>query len=340
MQELLIEKIRTDGDVQSRERISDDYVEELADLIKAGQKLPPVDVYNDGTDIWVSDGFHRIHAHLKANKRTIRCDVKKGTKTAAMLASCAANQSHGLRRTNADKRRSVELTLKLKPDWSDQAVANHAGVHVNTVALTRRQLPQNVGVERTGVDGKKRKIPPPPGTPKSTKDAKPQEDTLKKTPSPPSGQTGVGGGQGETPSPQPSPLKGEGEKREGKTPPPPLQPKERLDEVGKSIPDHLWPLWDRGDEIAKMASTVTRISNQIREMHDEGDLIILDGNGQAIVAALETAKQALKANIPHAVCPYCKGTLSQHCRFCKGRGIIGEFQYKHVPKELKSCMHL
>ena len=338
MQEILIEKIRTDGDVQSRERISDNYVEELADLIQDGKKMPPIEVFNDGTDIWVSDGFHRIHAHLKANKRTIRCDVKKGTKAAAMLASCAANQTHGLRRTNADKRRAMELTLKLKPDWSDQAIANHAGVHVNTVALTRRQLPQNVGVERTGVDGKKRKIPPPPGTPKPTKDAKPQEDKPNKIPPPPSGQSAVGSGQGETPSPQPSPLKGEGEKRGGNTPPPPPppQPKVRLDEVKKPIPDHLWPLWDRGDEIAKMASTVTRISNQIREMHDEGDLIILDGNGQAIVAALETAKQALKANIPHAVCPYCKGTLSQHCRFCKGRGIVGEFQYKHVPSELKS----
>jgi len=323
MQEFLIEKIRTDGDVQSRERISDDYVEELADLIQDGKKLPPIEVFNDGTNIWVSDGFHRIHAHLKANKRTIRCDVKKGTKAAAMLASCAANQTHGLRRTNADKRRAMELTLKLKPDWSDQAIANHAGVHVNTVALTRRQLPQNVGVERTGVDGKTRKIPPPPGTSKPTKDAKPQEDKPNKIPPPPSNPA-----EDVPPAPKVT------------SPPPPPQPKERLDEVGKTIPDHLWPLWDRGDEIAKMASTVTRISNQIREMHDEGDLIILDGNGQAIVAALETAKQALKANIPHAVCPYCKGTLSQHCRFCKGRGIIGEFQYKHVPKELKSCMHL
>ena len=60
------------------------------------------------------------------------------------------------------------------------------------------------------------------------------------------------------------------------------------------------------------------------------------GNGQAIVAALETAKQGLNANIPFAVCPYCKGTLSDSCRFCKGRGIVGDFAYKHVPGELKS----
>jgi hypothetical protein len=109
-----------------------------------------------------------------------------------------------------------------------------------------------------------------------------------------------------------------------------------MDEVGKPVPDHLWPLWDRGAEIAQMASTVTRMAGLIRRMHNEGDLIILDGNGQAIVAALETAKQGLNANIPFAVCPYCKGTLSDSCRFCKGRGIVGDFAYKHVPSELKS----
>ena len=85
-----------------------------------------------------------------------------------------------------------------------------------------------------------------------------------------------------------------------------------------------------------MASTVTRMAGLIRRMHNEGDLVILDGNGQAIVAALETAKQGLNANIPFAVCPYCKGTLSDSCRFCKGRGIVGDFAYKHVPSELKS----
>lgn len=77
MQEILIEKIRTDGGVQSRERISDDYVMELAELIKAGKKLPPIDVYSDGTEIWAADGFHRILAHIKVDKRTVRCNVHK-----------------------------------------------------------------------------------------------------------------------------------------------------------------------------------------------------------------------------------------------------------------------
>ena len=343
MQELLIEKIRTDGGVQSRERINDEYVAELADLIKVGKKLPPVDVYNDGTNIWMSDGFHRLHAHVKANKRTIRCDVHKGSKADAIWASCAANQSHGLRRTNADKRHSVELALKINGGMSDRAIADHVGVDHVFVAGIRRQVVTVTTCERVGKDGKTYKVPPPPGPPNPAKDVKPQEDTQRKIPPPgqlasAAGTTADMAGRKINPHPTPLPSQGEGEEREGMTPPPPpaLPPAERLDIVGKPIPDHLLPLWDRGSQIADMASSVTRMSGLIRRMHDEGDLVILDGNGQAIVAALETAKQGLKANIPFAVCPYCKGTLSDSCRFCKGRGIVGEFAYKYVPGELKS----
>jgi hypothetical protein len=75
MQELLIETIRTDGGVQSRERINEEYVAELAALIKAGKKLPPIEVYGDGDEVWAADGFHRILGHIEADKRTIRCNV-------------------------------------------------------------------------------------------------------------------------------------------------------------------------------------------------------------------------------------------------------------------------
>ena len=333
MQELLIEKIRTDGGVQSRERISDEYVMELAELIKAGKKLPPVDVYSDGTEIWAADGFHRIHAHLKANKRTVRCNVHKGTKADAMWASCAANQDHGLRRTNADKRHAVGMALKIHYGKSDRAIADHVGVSDTFVSGLRSHVPTVGTCERIGKDGKTYKVPPPPTGKERT-----QRENAAGDGGYYNGEIG-GRGQKSDPHPNPLPSQREGEKRGGKIPPQPAPaPSEtgRLDEVGKPVPDHLWPLWDRGAEIAQMASTVTRMAGLIRRMHNEGDLVILDGNGQAIVAALETAKQGLNANIPFAVCPYCKGTLSDSCRFCKGRGIVGDFAYKHVPSELKS----
>ena len=134
MQELLIEKIRTDGGEQSRERISDEYVTELAELIKAGKKLPPVDVYSDGTEIWAADGFHRILAHIKADKRTVRCNVHKGTKADAMWASCAANQEHGLRRTHGDLSHAIKMAVGLMPKLSQTAIAQHVGCDQSRVS--------------------------------------------------------------------------------------------------------------------------------------------------------------------------------------------------------------
>lgn len=320
MQELLIEKIRTDGDVQSRERISDDYVEELADLIKAGKKLPPVDVYSDGDEIWAADGFHRIHAHLKANKRTIRCDIHKGTKIDAMLASCAANQSHGLRRTNADKRRAVEMSLKLRPNWSDQAIANHAGVHVNTVAVARRQFPRNVGVERTGVDGKTRRIPPPPAGGERTQrqgdmpfdDARGRSMKIPPPPSEPAKKVPT--------APKPA------------EPPPSL----RLDGVKKQIPDHLIPLFDRGSEVQALLSQITSIKGVLKRAQEADDPLFGDCHFQAVEEALQAAYTEIKATKPFAVCPWCGGTLANDCRGCGQRGVLGEFRWNQtVPVEFK-----
>ena len=332
MQEVLITSIRTDASVQSREKISVEYVQELVEQIKAGKRLPPVDVYRDGEEIWMADGWHRLLAHQEANKRTIRAEVHKGGRKEARWHSVSANQSHGLRRTNEDKRRCVKMALEDKPEMSDQAIADHVGVSVDLARSIRRQVYVNhTPVDRVGVDGKTYRIPPPPS------------GSQRVTPPPPPGNRTI-----------PPPPKGPAPR----IPPPPMTPREiataseiqnawdkaetkpkkeeRFDENAKPIPDHLWPLWDRGEIIREMAADVTRLSNQIRKLHDEEDPVILDGDGQSIIAALETAKGALKANIPHAVCPYCHGKLSSGCRFCKGRGIIGEFKLKQVPRELRA----
>ena len=71
-----------------------------------------------------------------------------------------ANQPHGLRRTHADKRKAVTLALKLHPEMSDQAIADHCGVSRNMAFGVRRQHVKGLQVERrVGVDGKTSKVP-------------------------------------------------------------------------------------------------------------------------------------------------------------------------------------
>ncbi len=324
MQELLIEKIRTDGGVQSRERISDEYVGELAELIKTGKKLPPVDVYSDGTEIWAADGFHRILAHIKADKRTVRCNVHKGTKTDAMWASCAANQEHGLRRTNSDKRHAVEMALKIHGGKSDRAIADHVGVSDPFVSGLRRQVLTVSTCERVGRDGKTYRVPPAPTGGERTETG--GEERTKRVEI-----------EGEKrPSPPPSPLEGEGEERKRKTPPPPPPPSLRLDGVKQTIPDHLIPLFDRAGEVQALLSKISGIRGVLRTAQEDGDVLYGDVNWQSVEAALQTAYSDLKATIPHAVCPWCHGTLTDHCKGCGKRGVVGQFRWDTtVPREMK-----
>jgi len=132
--------LRIDGDTQPRVAIDQAVVQEYADAMQGGAEFPPVDVVHDGTAYWLVDGFHRFFAHKKLNRPQIRATVTTGLQAEAQWKSLAANKTHGLRRTNADKAKAVAKALKLRADVSDEAVAQHVGVHRQTVLRYRERL--------------------------------------------------------------------------------------------------------------------------------------------------------------------------------------------------------
>ena len=87
-----------------------DYAEAMLD----GATFPAIVVYHDGAAYWPADGFHRIEASKKAGKMSILAEVRQGNKPDAMLAAVGVNAIHGLRRTQADKRRSVLAMLAIQ----------------------------------------------------------------------------------------------------------------------------------------------------------------------------------------------------------------------------------
>jgi hypothetical protein len=102
-------------------------------------KFPPLVVFHDGADYWLADGFHRWHALNQAGKTSAEVDVRSGTVREAILFSLGANGAHGLRRTNADKRKAVESMLA-DPEWakwSDHKIADACGVSHPFVAAIR-----------------------------------------------------------------------------------------------------------------------------------------------------------------------------------------------------------
>lgn len=139
---LKLELIRTDGGTQTRAAISQDAVSDYADAVQAGTKLPPVTVFHDGSTYWLADGFHRYEAAKRLEAIEIDADVKQGERRDAVLYSVGANATHGLRRTNEDKRRAVALLLEDAEwsQWSDREIAKRAGVGNKFVGDTRRAI--------------------------------------------------------------------------------------------------------------------------------------------------------------------------------------------------------
>lgn len=149
--------IRTDGGTQPRAAIDTQLVETYAEDMASGAVFPPLVIFHDGVTNWLADGFHRFYAAKGCGLAEFECDVRQGTVRDAILFSVSANASHGLRRTNEDKRRAV-LTLLNDPTWalwSDREIARHCAVDGKTVSNLRprpsAELPQIARtVERGG----------------------------------------------------------------------------------------------------------------------------------------------------------------------------------------------
>ena len=108
MQSISIDDL--DFSIHARARVRNDVVGEYAARMEAGDEFPAVVVFREtrrGT-LWLADGQHRVKAARSLNRAEIEAEVRTGDRRAALLYGCGANLDHGLRRTNADKRRAVE----------------------------------------------------------------------------------------------------------------------------------------------------------------------------------------------------------------------------------------
>lgn len=140
--------IRRDGDTQPREVLNFEAIDDYSAAMLAGQKFPPVDVYYDGTDYWLADGFHRVMAALEGDVPEISATIHQGTREDAQWHSFAANKGHGLRRSNEDKARAVKAALVHARSQSlgDREIARHCGVSVPTVSGWREKLGLSVKI--------------------------------------------------------------------------------------------------------------------------------------------------------------------------------------------------
>ncbi len=144
---LPLASIRLDGGTQARVHLNQDAVDEYAEILglEDGPGLPPVDVFFDGSDYWMADGFTRYFAQQKRGEQYLDAIIHTGTQRDAILFAMGANASHGQRRTNDDKRKAVETLLNDAEwsKWSNREIARRVGVSDIFVGNVRSKLTAN-----------------------------------------------------------------------------------------------------------------------------------------------------------------------------------------------------
>ncbi len=151
IRDIPLDQIQTDGATQMRVAgIDPAVVADYADAMESGAAFPPIIVFHDGDQYWPGDGFHRIDAARRINRETIAADVREGGQRDALLLAASANAAHGLRRSQGDKRRSIETLLR-DPEWSrwsDREIGKACAVDHKTVGKVRREMTGEIPGDR------------------------------------------------------------------------------------------------------------------------------------------------------------------------------------------------
>ncbi len=155
IRELPIDDLILEPNLYLRDRLDDYTVERYAD---SWNRLPPVTVYEVDGRWLLADGWHRHAAAVMLGKRTIKAEIIKGTMAEALDFVASVNLFHGLPLSRAERRRAVEVKLRLHADWSDRRLSEELGIGRELIGKIRKALEESkqisAAVSRVGSDGK------------------------------------------------------------------------------------------------------------------------------------------------------------------------------------------
>ena len=142
--------ITIDSNLQQRVKLDNYVIDDYADIYRCaegsayseGTELPPITVWNCTEDnkVYLVDGFHRVEAAKQAGITELPFIEKSGTYREALLFSLTVNATHGLRRSNEDKRKAVMTLLEDSEwsQWSNVAIAKQCGVSESFVRKIKK----------------------------------------------------------------------------------------------------------------------------------------------------------------------------------------------------------
>ena len=150
-----VDDLVLDPNLNLRDRLDEFTVERYAE---AWERMPPVTVFQIEGRWLLADGFHRHAAAVKIGRRIMAAEVRTGTFSDALDFVAGVNLFHGLPLSRSERRRAVEVKLRLHHDWSDRRLSEELGASRDLIAKTRKmlidggQLPASSS--RIGADGK------------------------------------------------------------------------------------------------------------------------------------------------------------------------------------------
>jgi hypothetical protein len=326
---LPIDQILVAG-MQIRAQLCEEVVADYCEAMMAGAKFPALAVFHDGENYWLADGFHRIEACKRAGFGKVKAEVYQGQRIDALKHAFGANQTHGMRMSNEDKRQAVlvayenRIALGLGEVPSARAVAEVVGVSDMFVASQLQTVCSWAeATERQGSDGKTRKVPPVP-----TRDPAQHTKLGARFPIPPSR-----GGSGES---APSGNGGSGETDKGLgggelSPPSTVVPTCVNDMLGVPVPRNLAELWVRRTEVLEVVKSLQKSRLAVVKAQEAGDVLWGNFGFSSVMMHIDNALAHVKGAVPHCVCPYCQGV---GCRVCIS-GLLPLSQYERLPREMK-----
>jgi hypothetical protein len=113
----------------------------------------------------------------------------------------------------------------------------------------------------------------------------------------------------------------------------------KKDATGKTLPQHLIAVFDQVHLFETVLSKLSQLQKAYNELiADENDALTHKLNKAQSRNDLKNFKQQIQFSIPHAVCPYCKGTgqvKGGGCQCCKGVGWVVKSAYEAAPETMK-----
>lgn len=297
---------------QVRAANCEETIAEYTEVLKGHGTLPPISVVWDGEKPIVKDGFHRTEATLRAGFETIQATVTEGTRRDAIMGAIEANRTHGLKFSNADKRKIVGIFLE-DSEWSkmsDTEISKRVGCSVPFVSKMKSERASINGLE---IDSAKQ----------VTRNGKTYEMKTEKI--------------GKKPAEKPSDITAE------KEPPKQLPPDDesRFDYVGQEIPAHLEESFSLADRFACLVDTVSEVKSEAKAMAAVPGGEILEARMSQVQSQTSELYRAIKEAEPFAVCMKCGGDLKKAttaCQPCKGRGWVTREQFDRFPESVRKSV--